>query len=420
MSFSSRRRRWSAEIRESFHMALEAIAAHKLRSSLTLLGVVVGVFSIILVMTIMRALQHGIESEMSSLGTQTFVVQKMPAFPVGGPETWEKLWRRPDLRFPLVAQLRARASSARSVGAQSFLWNGQALSRLEKSNPDVPLIGVTAEMFAARNWNVAQGRALLDTDLDSARQVCVLGSGLARKLFPYGAPLLEDVKYQGIRYKIVGVLAERGGIFGGDQDNFILIPLTAGLNRYGSQRSLELFVQSWDQAGYDDTVEQVRGALRALRKVLPGQPDDFEIVSSESLIRQFRSFTLAARAGVAVVSSIALLAAGVGIMNIMLVSVTERTGEIGIRRAVGAKRRNILTQFVLEAIVLCQLGGVVGVILGVGLGNLATLYLDVPPMIPLDWVALGLLLCTLVGLVFGTYPALKAARVDPIQSLRFE
>ena len=171
---------------------------------------------------------------------------------------------------------------------------------------------------------------------------------------------------------------------------------------------------------YEDTVEQVRGILRTVRKVKPGVEDDFEVFSNDSLIAQFKSFTLTVRIGVAVVSSIALVAAGIGIMNIMLVSVTERTREIGIRRAIGAKKRNIMTQFIMEAIVLCEVGGVIGVVLGILGGNSAAYFLKLPPVIPLDWVVIGLTICSIVGVLFGTYPAYKAANLDPIESLRYE
>jgi putative ABC transport system permease protein len=167
-------------------------------------------------------------------------------------------------------------------------------------------------------------------------------------------------------------------------------------------------------------MEQVRGILRNVRKIPPGEPDDFELFSNNSLIEQFNSFTRAVRIGVTVVSSIALIAAGIGIMNIMLVSVTERTREIGIRRAIGAKKRNIMTQFIMEAIVLCELGGVIGVVLGILGGNVLAYFMKVPPVIPVDWIVLGLLICSVVGVVFGTYPAYKAANLDPIESLRYE
>jgi putative ABC transport system permease protein len=198
------------------------------------------------------------------------------------------------------------------------------------------------------------------------------------------------------------------------------VPITTGINPYTSRRSLTLYVQAPNQASYDDTVEQVRGLLRAARRVPPGEEDDFEISSNDSLIQMFRSMTIAIRIGVAVVSSIALLAAGIGIMNIMLVSVTERTREIGIRRAVGAKRRNVMVQFILEAIVLCEVGGVVGVILGILGGNATALFLHLTPVVPVDWIVIGLVICSIVGIVFGTYPAWKAANLDPIESLRYE
>jgi putative ABC transport system permease protein len=409
----------AAEIVESFNMAMGALASHKLRSALTLLGVLIGVFSIIIVMTAMRALQNVMESELSQLGSQTFVVQKWPGIYVGGPEGWEKFWRRQNLRYPLALQLKEKATLALGVGAQTGLWDGEVSSRYDKTNPNIQMLGVTPEIFSARNWEMAEGRALLPSDLDSCRNVCVLGGALTKKLFPHSSAMRENVKFNGVNYAVVGVLAMKGGM-GGDQDNFLAVPLTTGMNRYGRDRSLEIVVQARNQELYDDTVEQVRGILRALRKVPPIKEDDFEIVSNDSLIKQFKSITLAVRIGVTVVSSIALLAAGVGIMNIMLVSVTERTREIGVRRAVGAKKRNIMTQFIMEAVVICEVGGVVGVLLGVGGGNLVAGYLKVPPVIPVDWVVIGLVICSIVGIVFGTYPAFKAANLDPIDSLRYE
>jgi putative ABC transport system permease protein len=281
-------------------------------------------------------------------------------------------------------------------------------------------MGVTPEAFAAKNWVVEEGRAILASDLDSARNVCILGHALAKKVFPRSSGLHETIKFHGINYRVIGILAAKGGAVGGDQDNYLAIPLTTGLNRYSRYRSLNILVQAQDAASFSDTVEQVRGILRTIRKVAPGKPDDFEVVSNDSLITQFKSLTLAIRVGVALVSSIALLAAGVGIMNIMLVSVTERTREIGIRRAIGAKKRSIMTQFIMEAVSICEVGGVMGVLLGVAGGNLVAYFLKVPLVIPLDWVIIGLVICSIVGVIFGTYPAFKAANLDPIDSLRYE
>jgi putative ABC transport system permease protein len=409
------------ELRESFRMAMSALAAHKLRSALTLLGVLVGVFSIIVVMTAMRVMQSDIEAQMSQLGSQSFLVQKLPAIYFGGPEGFEKYWRRKDITLAQGLQLQERASLAQSVGLESRFWGGQIETRYKKTSPDVALFGETPGSFGARNWVLHEGRLLLNTDIDGARDVCALGSSLAKSLYPQSSPVGERLKINGINYDVVGVLEPKGGSLGGDQDNFAVVPLTTGLNRFGRwNRSLSVLVQARDQASYKDAVEQVRAVLRVVRKVPPGKEDDFEIVSNDSMIAQFESFTLAVRVGVTAISSIALLAAGIGIMNIMLVSVTERTREIGIRRAVGAKKRNIMTQFIMEAVVICEVGGVIGVVLGILGGNATAYLLKLTPVVPVDWIVIGLLMCSVVGIIFGTYPAYKAANLDPIDSLRYE
>jgi putative ABC transport system permease protein len=410
-----------AEVRESFLMAMGALVAHKLRAALTLLGVVVGVFSIIVTMTAMRVLQSNIESQLSELGANTFTVDRRPAISFEGPEGWEKYRRRKPLTLQHKRALSERATLAAAVGAEAGLANAEAESPHFKTDPDVQLLGVTPEALVCKGWNVETGRGFLDADVDGARFVCVLGNKLAKKLFPRGSAVNRTIKYDGVRYTVIGVL-ETTSSMGEGQDNFVAVPITLGLNRYGggNWRNLTLLVQARDHASYDDCVEQVRSILRVARKVPPAAPDDFEISSNDSIITQFRSLTFAVRVGVAVVSSIALLAAGIGIMNIMLVSVTERTREIGVRRAVGAKKRNIMTQFIMEAIVLCEVGGVIGVGLGVLGGNGAAWYFEVPPAIPVDWILLGLLICSIVGVIFGTYPAFKAANLDPIDSLRYE
>jgi putative ABC transport system permease protein len=409
-----------AEIRESFAMAMGAVVGHKLRSALTLLGVLIGVFSIIVVMTAMRVLKSNVEREMSRLGSHTFAIQKWPGAQFGGNMDWEKYRRRKDIMLAQGQQLQEKATLAGSVGIEGNFWGGQVETRYQKTPPTVGLLGETPGSFPARNWVVAEGRAIIETDVESARDVCVLGGGLAQTVFPFGSPVGERLKINGLDYTVVGVLEAQGGSNGGQQDNFAIVPVTTALNRFGRRRSLNLLVQARDAASYDDTVEQVRGILRVVRKVPPGVEDDFEAFSNDSLIEQFNSFTMAVRIGVSVVSSIALIAAGIGIMNIMLVSVTERTREIGIRRAVGAKRRNILSQFIMEAVVLCEVGGVIGVALGILAGNAVAWWLKIPAIIPVDWIVLGLVICSVVGIVFGTYPAYKAANLDPIESLRYE
>jgi putative ABC transport system permease protein len=400
---------------------MSALAAHKLRSALTLLGVLIGVFSIIVVMTAMRVLRANVESHLSQMGGQTFMIRKMPVilFDNGGGS--EKFRRRKNITIAQVKRLRDKTALPASIGMETSFGAGQIETRYAKSAPNVSFLGETPGSFPAHNWNVADGRPLFDIDVDDTRDVCVLGAKTAETLFPHTSPLGEKIKVDGINYSVVGVIEASGAALGGNQDNFVILPITTGLNRYGrNSRSLNVLVAARDADAYDATMEEVRGTLRVIRKVPPGEEDDFDIFSNDSLIAQFNNFTRAVRLGIGLVSSIALLAAGIGIMNIMLVSVTERTREIGIRRAVGAKKRNIMAQFILEAIVLCQVGGLAGVGLGILGGNVLALVLKLPPVIPVDWIIIGLTICSVVGIVFGTYPAFKAANLDPIESLRYE
>lgn len=412
---------FQAEFKESFFMAFGALVAHKLRSALTLLGVLVGVFSIIVVMTTMRAMQHQIETDLSSLSSQTFMVQKYPAVHFGGPGGDEKYRRRKDITLAQGLALQKKATLPLAIGLEARFPGGDMLSRYGKAPPNFSVSGETPGSFATQNWTLQDGRILQESDVEGSHDVCVLAAGSTKDLFPFGSPVGEKVKFNGISYTVVGVLESKGAMEGGNQDNFAIIPITTGLTRYGSlKQSITISVLAPDREKYDDTVDQVRGILRTVRKVEPGQEDDFEIFSSDSILGQINAFTWAVRIGVAAISSIALLAAGIGIMNIMLVSVTERTREIGIRRAIGAKKRNIMTQFIMEAVMLCELGGAMGVLVGIIVGNIAAHMMHLSAVIPFDWVAIGLFICSVVGIVFGTYPAYKAANLDPIESLRYE
>lgn len=413
-------KRFLIEFRESASLALSSIAAHKLRSGLTLLGVLVGVFSIILVMTAMRAMQNNIENQLGGMGTKTFVIQKMPSVFFGGRQGMMKYWRRNNIDFPQARRFEHQSAFAPYVGLHAAFGSREVTSVYGKTPPGVTIEGVTANVFAINRWSVLEGRALLESDVESARDLCVLNDVVARALFPHGSAVGQRVKIASIPYTVVGVF-ERTTSGMAEASGLMAIPLTAGLNRYGRFSEISVLVGVEDVATLDDTLEQARGLFRKIRKVPPGEEDDFEILTSAAMIEQFEKVTRTVRLGLTFVSSIALLAAGVGIMNIMLVSVTERTREIGVRRALGARRSSILTQFLLEAIVLCQLGGLLGIACGLGGARLLAVYwLHMPPAYPLDWTVFALVICSLVGLVFGSYPAWKASHLDPIDALRHE
>jgi putative ABC transport system permease protein len=411
-----------ANVKESLVMALVAVRTNKLRSFLTLLGIVVGIFSIISVMTAVSVLRNSIEEGLSQLGANTFQIQKMGGDFNTTPEQRRRMRNRKDITYEQAVAVRDKMRLARLVGIEAWkrgrivFWGGQ------KTNPNIMIAGENVEGVETNDWVVENGRSINQADFDQARPVAILGKPVAEKLFPPSInPVGEMVRFDGSLFQVIGVFEPKGSALGGNQDNFIVIPLTTFFQKYGrNEQDIHIMVKALSREVVPEAIEEARMILRTERKVPPGDDDDFHHFSNDSLIKQFNDFTFYLRLGVLVVSSIALLAAGVGIMNIMLVSVTERTREIGIRKAIGAQRRDILSQFMIEAIILCEIGGVVGVVLGIVGGNVVGLLLEAPAVIPWDWAAIGIGVCSLVGFVFGVYPAWKASTLDPIEALRYE
>ncbi|MGE5436888.1 MAG: ABC transporter permease [Syntrophothermus sp.] len=388
---------------------------------LTMLGVVVGIFSIIVIMTVITMLQSTIENGVSFLSKNTFQVQKTPAIHTGGPGSWEKYRNRKDITLDDFYRLQEALPNAKYMGAEQGQGGRVVKYGNKETNPNIYVVGVTMGAFMTHNVTVAEGRALQENDVNYSNDVCLLGNDVVEKLFPGGGALNRTVRVDGYPYLVIGTLEKQPSFFGQSEDNFIIMPITSFQSMYGRHaRSVSIMVMSNNEKDYNPLIEQTIGHMRTIRKVAPGEENDFEIFSNETLMGQINDITGGVKIGALVVSIIALIAAGVGIMNIMLVSVTERTKEIGIRKAIGARKITILMQFLIEAVVLCLLGGVVGIALGVGLGNLAGGMLNAQAAIPYDWVLIGMGLCLFVGIVFGTYPAYKAANLDPIEALRFE
>jgi putative ABC transport system permease protein len=399
-------------------MALIAIRTNKLRSALTLLGIVVGVFSIIGVMTAVQVLQNSIEEGLSGLGSQTFQIQKQPV--MANHAQWHKAMKRKDIRYEQGIIMKERMTLAQYVAIES--WRGGQTIQYGslKTNPNVDLGGEEPAGIPTNNWTIQEGRNLTDDDLRYSTRVAILGDDVVKKLFPRGGAIGNDIRIGEERYLVIGTFEPKGSSLGGNFDNRVIIPLSTFLNEYGKLRSVHIMVKAKNSEVYEDCVEEARMLLRTIRNVPPGDEDDFTIFSNDSLIDTFNEFTLYVKMGVGFISFVSLLAAGIGIMNIMLVSVTERTREIGIRKAIGARRSNILMQFITEAIVLCEIGGLIGILLGILGGNITALAFSFPPVFPIDWALIGFAITTFVGVVFGVYPAWKAANLDPIDSLRYE
>jgi len=268
---------------------------------------------------------------------------------------------------------------------------------------------------------IADGRDLTKQDVDFSRNVVILGMDIVDQLFPFEDPLGKYIVVNGLKYRVIGITERQGNLFGQSQDDFILIPITTYLRQFSSRwTSLSITIEAESVELYDKTQDEVVGIMRTIRKVAPGDDNDFEVASNDELIDTFGQFTGGVKLFAFAISIIALVVAGIGIMNIMLVSVSDRIKEIGIRKAVGANRRDILTQFLTEAVFLSEFGGIAGVILGVAGGNAVAMIFNIPAVIPLDWAFYGLLVCSLIGIGFGSYPAYRAAKLDPIESLHYD
>ena len=406
-------------------MSTGAIVGSKLRSSLTLLGIVAGVASIIAVMTAIQVVQSAMEHEMSVLGTQTFQVQKWPAG-FSSDEERRKARTRPPITVDNADAIRAQVATVDIVGSELWDFGLKAEYGGEETNSNVSIVGGTPEYPQNNTHYVGSGRNLSHIDVKAGRRVAVIGHAIGKTLFPFTEPVGKVLRLDGRKYEIVGVFDEKKSAFGSGYDNYVLIPISTFQSVYGMTtrggfpRSVNITVHAKTPALIDDAIEETRQVLRRERHVHPSEPDNFDFFSSQSLITEFGKLTAKIKIAAFVVSIVALIVAGIGIMNIMLVSVTERTKEIGIRKSLGANPANILAQFLLEAVILCNIGGVFGILVGFGLGNVITFFTSFEVKVPLQWAIIGLVFCSTVGIAFGLLPAIRASRLHPIDALRYE
>ena len=406
-------------LRESVRMTFDAIRANKLRSTLTLLGISVGIFSVISVMTAIKTLESSIESGLNVFGTNTFLITKDPAIQFGGNEKYRN---RKNIDLDQYLQLKERAKLPILVSGGDETERVRVVTYKDKKTKQAPRVsGGDSGTLRTVNTYIADGRNLTDEDVHLSRSVCIIGADVVDILFPFEDPLGKVIQLQGINFTVVGVTERQGQSFGQSQDNYVFMPVTTFLQRFrGKSYSLGITVESESSEMYSETLDEVIGVLRAIRKVPPGEENNFEITTNDELMETFGTFTGSIKIFAFSISVIALIVAGIGIMNIMLVSVTERIKEIGIRKAIGATRSHILFQFLTESVFLCQIGGIIGVIFGVAAGNIISLVAKVPAVIPFDWAIYGVISCSIIGIGFGSYPAWRAANLDPVESMRFE
>jgi putative ABC transport system permease protein len=406
---------------EAFRMALTALGSNKLRSALTLLGMVIGVFAILVSVTGVKVIDAYFQDRLNFLGASTFTISRTPAIQIGGSD---RIGYRAPITYEQIERLeRALEAPVALSVLEDFNFPPAALRYQDReTEPNLQILGTDEHFLENFSYELDQGRFFTEQDIHYGRPFLVLGSELAEELFPNETPLGKAVLFDGRRYQVIGVLASKGGFLGFSQDRRMLAPISYLFGVYGgAQRNIaSISVRPLGTMAGAEVRDEVIARMRVIRKVPPGEENDFEVETNDTFSGIFDAFTGTLTIGGAAIGIIVLICSGIGIMNIMLVSVTERTREIGIRKALGARRRDVVRQFLLEAFVLCQIGGVIGIILGVLVGNLVAVQFDINFAVPWNWAVGAVFMVTAIALIFGVYPAYKAARLHPIEALRFE
>lgn len=405
-------------IKEIIVQAFESLRASKLRSSLTLLALVIGVFSVIVSTTAVAVLDNYFKNTMSLMGTDVVNISRTPSVQMGSLS--DDIRNRKDITFETAERLENLMRLGRGMSPDEVFKSSAIKYKEEETEPNVYVRGSNENYLSNNSYELEDGRNFTQDDVQYGRNVVIVGKDVQDVLFKNEYPVGKEIRFDGKPYTVIGILEAKGQIFGQSFDNFVLIPYTTAMNVYGGNRNINIQVRAPEIDFIQQTVQEVTGILRVVRKVSPGENNDFEISTNETLSGSFDAFTGALYIGGFAIGLITLLGAGIGVMNIMLVSVSERTREIGVRKAVGATRKAIVSQFLMETIFICQLGGIIGMIIGIGVGNLMAVWIETEAVIPLWSVIGGFAGMLIVGLIFGVYPAYKASKLDPIESLRYE
>jgi putative ABC transport system permease protein len=411
---------------ENMRFALLAVRTHKLRATLTVLGIVVGVATVIAMVSIVTGFNNNMVRNFQSFGATLVQFQKFEArFGPGHRDSSER--RRKDLHYEDAVALKESIPEMRAVSPERYLWNTDVSVKYRDNETTTPVVaGVINDYAVANNHYVGYGRFITETDFLHSSNVAVIGEDVRNILFPREDPLEKIVSFNGEDFVIVGVLEKKGNAFGGSNDNFFLIPFSTFDRKFPQIKNsggdtIHIATVPYTPEQVPIIIEKGTALLRARRHVPFNKPNDFAIYTPDKLIESFQGITSGVTLAMVFIAFISLLIGGVGVMNIMLVSVTERTREIGVRKAVGAFRRDIVMQFLTEATTLSLLGGAIGVIVGVAVpAGIKKAFAALPAETPLWAIVVGLLVSMSVGIFFGLYPAVKASRLDPIEALRYE
>jgi putative ABC transport system permease protein len=401
---------------EGVMIALRAIRTNKLRAILTLIGIVIGVATVITVVSVINGMNNYVASKINTLGPSTFVVDRFGI--ITSDEDYFKAMRRKKLTLDDMNAIKRYCPLCEDIGANSGS-NGKVKYGSQYLD-DIYIMGVTPNVIDITDIDIATGRSFNESDDESHRAICIIGPDVADILFGGRDPLDKMIKIDDYYLRVVGIGTRRGSFLGQNQDLWVIIPLQTFGKYFGRRLDLSLNVKAVSVAAMEEAQDQARVILRNRRGDKYKDPDSFGMMTAASLMKLYNDFVSTAWVVLVGVASISLVVGGIVIMNIMLVSVTERTREIGIRKALGARRKDILWQFLVESVTLSILGGAIGVGLGSGLSLLVKAYSPLPAAIETWAVMAGLLIATSVGIFFGIFPAMRAARLDPVECLRYE
>ncbi len=403
---------------ESVAMAMSSLWSSKLRTFLTLLGIIIGVLTIITVVSIIQGLNNYVYSKMAFYGANDFSIRKF-SLTVRTIKDLREQFARKDLTLEDMKLIRSRCNACELVGASTD--TSRTVKSQNQSLKGVSVRGVThIDHMIGSVLEMTGGRHIQRKDEDHSRYVCIIGNDITEKLFPYTDPLGKRIKVGQQSFLVIGLGQKKGKILGFSQDNYVLIPITTFQKLYGSRRSININIHTSSQETMLEAQEEVRTILRSKRHLAYDDSDDFSFQTSETFIQLYKSATSSIFFAMIIVSSLALIVGGIVIMNIMFVAVSERTKEIGIRMAVGARRMDILFQFLIESAVISTVGGIIGIILGFIIASIVTATTSLPSSVEPISIAVAILVSTSVGVFFGIYPASKAAKLDPIESIRAE